>query len=418
MLVAARRHRRDESSRRFLGRLRLLSRAHAVKILDVSEFYSDLGGGVRTYTNQKLGAAAALGHELVVVAPGPRDGDEQRHGGRVLWIESPRFPLDARYHVFARPGAVHRAIARERPEVVEGSSVWSGGWFAASAPSRALKALVFHQDPVAVYPQTLLDGVLTPARIDRLCAPYWTFLRRLSSRFDLTVAASSWLAGRLSAQGLGNARAVPFGSDTAPSALRPRDPRLRAQLLASTGTPEHGTLLVCVSRHHPEKRLGTLCRAVQALRRRLPVGLAIFGDGPLRPLVQRWAARAPGVCVAGFERDRDKLATILASADALLHGSAAETYGIAVAEALSAGLPVIVPDRGGAAELAHASCAEFYRAGDVQACAAAIEALIARAGEPLRRAAAAHAACQVRGQSEHFRELFALYQAERERRAS
>lgn len=389
-----------------------------MKILDVSEFYSDQGGGVRTYTDQKLAAAAALGHELVVVAPAPRSGEERRFGGRVVWVESPRFPFDPRYHVFVRPAAVHAVIAREGPDVVEGSSVWSGGWFAAGARCRALKALVFHQDPVAVYPQTLLDGWLSPARIDGFCAPYWACLQRLASRFDLTVAASGWLAGRLAEQGLGNARAVPFGSDTRPFALARRDPRLRAQLLASTGTPPHGTLLVCVSRHHPEKRLGTLCRAVQSLRRRLPVGLVIFGDGPLRPLVQRWAARAPGVRLAGFERDRERLARVLASADALLHGSSAETYGIAVAEALSAGLPVIVPDRGGAAELADPACAETYRPGDAAACAAAIERLIARAGAPLRGAAAAHAARHVRALSAHFRELFALYEAERRRRAA
>jgi alpha-1,6-mannosyltransferase len=389
-----------------------------VKILDVSEFYTDRGGGVRTYTNQKLQAAADLGHELVVAAPAARDGEERRLGGRVLWIESPRFPLDTRYHVFVRPSAVHRAIAREQPDVVEGSSVWSGGWFAASAPTHALKALVFHQDPVAVYPQTLLDGLLSPARIDGLCAPYWAFLKRLSARFDLTVTASAWLAERLTQQGIGNARAVPFGSDSACFAGARRDAELRARLLASTGTPEHGTLLVSVSRHHPEKRLRTLCRAVQSLRERLPVGLVIFGDGPLRPLVERWAARAPGVHLAGFVSDRAELAAALASADALLHGSSAETYGIAVAEALRAGLPVIVPERGGAAELADASCAEFYRAGDVAACRAAIEAMIARLGEPLRRAAAAHAARSLRGPDQHFRELFALYEAECRRRAA
>jgi len=46
-----------------------------VKIVDVAEFYAERGGGVRTYVNQKLAAAAAAGHEAVVIAPGPRAGD-------------------------------------------------------------------------------------------------------------------------------------------------------------------------------------------------------------------------------------------------------------------------------------------------------------------------------------------------------
>ena len=36
-----------------------------MKIVDVAEFYAEQGGGVRTYVNHKLRAAAAAGHEAV-----------------------------------------------------------------------------------------------------------------------------------------------------------------------------------------------------------------------------------------------------------------------------------------------------------------------------------------------------------------
>ena len=42
-----------------------------MKVVDVAEFYADKGGGVRTYIHQKLEAGARLGHEVVVIAPGP-----------------------------------------------------------------------------------------------------------------------------------------------------------------------------------------------------------------------------------------------------------------------------------------------------------------------------------------------------------
>ena len=42
-----------------------------MKIVDVAEFYAELGSGVRTYINQKLEAGARAGHEVVVIAPGP-----------------------------------------------------------------------------------------------------------------------------------------------------------------------------------------------------------------------------------------------------------------------------------------------------------------------------------------------------------
>ena len=55
----------------------------------------------------------------------------------------------------------------------------------------------------------------------------------------------------------------------------------------------------------------------------------------------------------GEIRDRALLARYYASADVLVHGSAAETYGLVVAEAICSGLPVVVPDRGGAAKELH-----------------------------------------------------------------
>ena len=74
--------------------------------------------------------------------------------------------------------------------------------------------------------------------------------------------------------------------------------------------------------------------------------LVLYGDGPERA---RLEARAPhGVRFAGFEQDRDRLAAALASADVLVHGCPYETFGLGVAEAVACGLPVVVPDAGGA----------------------------------------------------------------------
>src|SRR5262245_8268794 len=50
-------------------------RRKPVKIVDVNEFYAEQGGGVRRYVDAKLAAGARLGHEVVVIAPGPRDGE-------------------------------------------------------------------------------------------------------------------------------------------------------------------------------------------------------------------------------------------------------------------------------------------------------------------------------------------------------
>jgi len=384
-----------------------------MKIVDVAEFYAERGGGVRIYVDQKLKAAAEHGHELLVIAPGDRDRVEYRGGSRIAWVASPPLPVDPRYRMLLRERAVHALIDDERPDIIEGSSPWTGGQFVARyrAPHGVVspqKAFIFHTDAVAVYGQTLLGRWLDADRIDRLCAPYWDYLRRLSSHFDATVVSGAWLAQRLQAQGIKRPVTVPFGVDkTVFAAARP-DPALRAELLARGNAQPDAQLLVTVSRHHPEKRLGTLLDAVKLLSARKPVGLVMYGDGPL----WRWTARrARGLPVhlAGITRDRQHLARALASADALLHGSSAETFGLVVAEALCAGLPLVVPDAGGAAELARPEYAELYTAGDAQACAAAIERLFSRDAAQLKAACRDAAQNQVLSQTDHFQRLFATY---------
>ena len=379
-----------------------------MKVVDVAEFYAEQGGGVKTYLDQKLRAGAAAGHEIVVLAPGPKDGEEERFGGRVVWVKSPHVPGDARYHLFVDRKATFRALDREQPDVVEGSSVYGGGWFAATWPGEARRSLVFHQDPVAALGHPMLDRFLPARQLDRVAAPFWAFLRNLAGKFDTTVVAGQWLQERLTDFGVPRVKAVPFGIDPEPFRNARRDEELRRDLLRQAGVPADAPLLVCVSRHHPEKRLTTLMRAVRQLA--MPVGLAIFGDGPMRKQIEKEAAKGPGVAVAGYTRDRQHLATALASADALLHGSAAETYGLVVAEAMCAGTPLVVPDVGGAADLADPRYAEVYPPGDVAKCAAAIRRLLSR--DPMRlRVACLDAARTVRTLDDHFAALFAHYEA-------
>ena len=49
-----------------------------MKIVDVCAFYAPNGGGVRTYIDRKLQVGEAMGHEIVVIAPGGRNHVEER----------------------------------------------------------------------------------------------------------------------------------------------------------------------------------------------------------------------------------------------------------------------------------------------------------------------------------------------------
>lgn len=381
-----------------------------MKIVDVAEFYTDQGGGVKTYINQKLRAGAAQGHDIVIVAPGKDWGEEQRHGGRVIWVKGPPLPVDPRYYILWRQKAVHEILDSESPDIVEGSSPWTGGWFVANWPSNTTKTFIFHQDPVAVYPQTLLSNTLGINTVNNIFGFYWRYLKNLSSNFDATIVSGHWLAEKLRRFNVKNPVPVPFGIDKSFFTPERRDLALRAQILSDFGLPEEASLLIAVSRHHPEKRIGTIVDGFEKASKHKPMGLILVGDGPLRAYVDWKAKGVQGLNVMGFTENRDELANLLASSDYFVHGSAAETYGIVVAEAICSGLPVLTPKRGGAADLVSSHYGEIYRAGKPDEFAAALLRLIEKDRNSLVDAAKVAAKERIGTMDDHFNELFSTYQ--------
>jgi alpha-1,6-mannosyltransferase len=304
---------------------------------------------------------------------------------------------------------VWRVLDAEAPDLVEGSSPWRGGWIAARWPGRAKRVLFMHSDPVASYPHTLLAGVMQTERIDRMFGLFWSYLRRLNACFDASIVSGAWLAGRFARYGLINLHVVPLGVDRSMFAPDRRDEALRRSMLAQCGLDADAALIINVGRHHPEKRLGMVIDAVSLAQRARPIGLWLVGDGPTHRHVREKAAKATHVCVAGRVHQKG-VAAMIASADALIHGAASETYGFVVAEALCSGTPVIVPTAGGAGELAAPDGSETFPPGDAKRAADAILRLFARDRRQLARAAIEAAGRRVGDIACHFDALWALYQ--------
>ena len=82
-----------------------------MRIVDVNELYSPTGGGVRTYIDAKMAIMAAMGHELIVIAPGRRDQViERAGGGRVIYVKSPGIPFDRNYGLFRDAAPIHALL--------------------------------------------------------------------------------------------------------------------------------------------------------------------------------------------------------------------------------------------------------------------------------------------------------------------
>src|SRR5213079_256677 len=108
---------------------------------------------------------------------------------------------------------------------------------------------------------------------------------------------------------------------------------------------------VGLGRFAVEKRWDVVLDAFARVRRSRACVLVLLGDGPERDRMRARMEGTPGFAMPGFTKGREALASSLASADALVHGCPFETFGLSIAEAMSSGLPPIVPDEGGAAEM-------------------------------------------------------------------
>lgn len=381
-----------------------------MKIVDVTEFWSERGGGVRAYLSQLLGEGALRGHSVAVIAPGARDEEQPLGGGRVVRLRGPAMPYDPSYHALWNPRAIRRAVERERPDVLEASSPYVAALVATQDRSNALRSLVIHSDFIDTYARPVLSRALGARAADVALAPPWAALRALTARFDVTVCSGQWLTDKLRAHGCHRVACVPFGIRHGDFSPALRDTALRDELLGALRGHPGAALVAVVGRLAVEKRIPLVFKAIAEVQRTRPVAVVVLGDGPERARLEA-LARSLGLFVnfRGFVTDRRAYAATLASADVLVHGCACETFGFSVAEALASGVPVVVPDAGGAGELADPDASERYRpdATPVEVSVATLR-LLGRPREALC-AAALRAAARVRPAHEHFDALFALY---------
>jgi glycosyltransferase involved in cell wall biosynthesis len=196
--------------------------------------------------------------------------------------------------------------------------------------------------------------------------PIMGYLRHFHNRTAVTMVPTDALRGELAASGFERLRVVSRGVDTALF-----DPARRSEALrASWGVAPHGLVVLYVGRLAPEKNLGDLLAAFEAVRGAAPgARLVLVGDGPERSRLQ---GRCPDAIFAGVRRGGD-LAAHYASADLFLFPSLTETFGNVVPEAMASGLGLVAYDCAAAAQLVrHAENGLIVRSGEGRGfCAAA-----------------------------------------------
>jgi len=226
---------------------------------------------------------------------------------------------------------------RRRPDVVHIVTEGPLGW-------SALQAATHLKLPVVSEFRTNFHAYSRYYGVGWLRAPVMAYLRKFHNRTACTMVPTENLRSELALAGFKGLRVVARGVDAQLFNPKCRSDTLRASWGAGPGT----MVALCVGRLAPEKNLGAVMAALDAMHEDDPrVRLVLVGDGPERT---RLTQRYPGVHFAGTRRGED-LAAHYASADVFLFPSVTETYGNVVPEAMASGLAVVAYDCAAAGQL-------------------------------------------------------------------
>jgi alpha-1,6-mannosyltransferase len=320
-----------------------------VKILDISSFYSDNGGGVRTYHQQKLKYFQAhREHQYVMLVSGSTNSMEVADGGTVYRLKGFPITKNADYRQICDYFALKRILETEKPDVIEIGSIYLDNWLAliGTFKTEVVKVALYHADFPDSYLAPAVEGF--PQIFKKKFVSFWHwYVQFACSRMDATCVTSRYIQQKLDSMGVRNTLHVPLGVDTATFHPRYRSHAIRTALNIAEGA----TLLLYVGRFSTEKGIETMMDALPAITAQPGTAVVLVGGGPIQELVHHKAAGNDSIKVLPFVRDQEYLRALYASADIFLSPGPYETFGLATLEALSSGLPVVVADKGGAAEL-------------------------------------------------------------------
>lgn len=322
----------------------------------------NLYGGVERIL-EEIARRGGTRHEFALSFDG-RLGESLKNSGAILHALGP-----AR---FSRPWSLWRArrrlaaaLERERFDTVIGHSPWAYALAAPVAKRQGSRRVLWAHDA--------LDG------------SHWSERRAARHAPDMAICNSRYTARAIGGWLTGVRTAVVY----APVSPIARDPAVRSDARRELGASDGMTVILLASRLERWKGHAELLRSTAALTGDWTIWIA---GGAQRPHEARYEAELRGLAASlpasqriTFLGPRTDVARLLQGADVLCQpNTSPEPFGVVFVEALSAAVPVVTSDAGGAREIVTAECGVLVVPGDTGTLAAALQALI---DDPARRRA-------------------------------
>ena len=314
-----------------------------MKIVDLTQFYSPVSGGVKRYLHEKIDYVQNYtGRDKhVLIIPGPKSGAKANGRSRIYTVRSPLVSRSARYRALINLRAVEEILKRETPDVIESGDPYQLGWRAVKV-GRHLKIPVIgfyhsHFPEAYLRRSAKLLGKTATRRVMKLSRAY---VRRLYNQHAATLVASEKLAHVLRDWGVNNVRVLSLGVNI--DIFRPEKSDVgatRASLRIEPGRK----LLLYVGRLAKEKNTAMLFRAFEILQRRQPkeFHLLVIGDGPEAKQLRKLQTRHKNISRIKYCAEARDLARYYRAADLFVHPGVHETFGLVALESQASGTPVV-----------------------------------------------------------------------------
>ena len=313
-----------------------------MKVCDLTQFYSPVGGGVRRYISEKIAwmRRARPGDEHILIIPGAETACREDGPCRVYTIRAPLVSRTARYRVLLNLTAIEEVLEKERPDIIESGDPYQVAWKGlASGDALGIPVVGFYHSH---FPEAYLRTVnkfFGHIAVDIARDISRRYVRELYNRFAATIVPSPALAQLLQSWGVHNTRLGELGVDTELFHAHPASDE-RHQVREALEIPPEKILLLYVGRLAPEKNVATLFGAFDKLDHSR-FSLVVVGDGTERRHLSRLRERNSAVHWLPYQGDGQQLARLYRAADLFVHPSLQETFGLVALESQASGTPVV-----------------------------------------------------------------------------
>jgi len=323
-------------------------------IIDINNFWSPSGGGVRRYHLQKMNYYQQQSEvKLVFLMQDSREYTEEISAGLTIeHVKAFKIPGRWEYRFIWDSWQIRRYLRKYSPAIVEVGSpyilpaaVRRATW--GLSPKPALLGF-WHADFPVTYVRRFFGRWVPPlAPLMEWLA--WAYARYGFSGYAGIQVSSCEVMTRMMAHGLGALRWIPLGVDI--EAFHPgrRDLALVEEL--KDGQPDRLTIFF-PHRFSDEKGLRLLIEAYPDICARLGHEPAIVfaGTGPDLNLIEEAAKTWKHLRYIGFVKGVDEMARLYASCELGLALSGWETFGLSILESMASGQCLVGAATGAAGE--------------------------------------------------------------------